>query len=194
MESNQVVERMISFLPGRQECLALAWDRGRGEGMLVEKWILIEMLSRLVQLKREGTLRQVEGEHKYPVLKTTRYEHCDLWWLDGQEEHWLEVKTIVPVRDQQRWKKAIMDDLDKPLRLRPIDVFHHLALAWPLTPLQVEPLINDVNWLYSAKGYKTEATWKFPLDSGKTLVALLLKQTERKPDPLDFFRSEGESN
>ncbi len=162
--------------------------------MLIEKWILIEMLARLVELKKNGTLKQVEGEHKYPNLKSTRYEHCDLWWCEEQQEHWLEVKTIVPLRDRVGWKKEINEDLDKPVRLRSLDVFHHLAIAFPLTPLQVEPMLNDLDWLYSAKGFKPEANWKFPIGGGKTLLAALFKQVDRRANVVNFFKAEPDSS
>ncbi len=112
MDSKQVVEYMITTLPSRGECLALAWDRGRGEGMLIEKWILI---------------------------------------------------------------------------------FHHFAIAFPLTQLQVEPMLNDLDWLYSAKGFKPEAHWKFSLAGGKTLLVALFRQVDRRANVVNFFKAEAES-
>ena len=181
----EIVEYLISAITPRKRVLELAFDRGlreekkragRQSGGKLENWILVEMLAKLIELRDDGSLESVEGEHHYPLPKlrfsilytedierdldkgiisdvlrkgfedfcsrTTlksmkplgenaivkkngeklrdgwivenndrRYfvrkrgsklnihaldhERCDLWWNYGNEEHWLEVKTLV---------------------------------------------------------------------------------------------------
>jgi len=69
--------------------------------MQIEKWVLIEMIPRFQELQAQGHITHGECEHKYTIKKTTRYEHCDVWWQQDDDEHWLEVKTIVLTRDAQ---------------------------------------------------------------------------------------------
>ena len=114
--------------------------------MQIEKWILIEMLAKLIELKNKGILDYIEGEHKYPIKKTSRYEHCDLWWQVKNDEHWLEVKTLVMSGFQLRGSiDEIRNDLDKKNRLRPTDIFHHLTIVFPFSPNARRFLKQGVN-------------------------------------------------
>ncbi len=61
----EIVQYMLASIPSRQEIFNIALDRGRGEGMHIEKWMLIEMLARLKELKDVNS--EVEGEHKYRI-------------------------------------------------------------------------------------------------------------------------------
>src|SRR2546422_7750193 len=102
MEAKDIIKELSSAITSRADILNIAVDRGFGDGMQIEKWVLIEMLAKLVQLQKQGLVEYAEGEHKYP-LKTGRvYEHSDLWWRVNNQEHWLEVKTIVFCKDKQR--------------------------------------------------------------------------------------------
>ena len=84
--------------------------------MQIEKWILVEMLPKLIKLKIDGYLNEVEGEHQYRYpknpKKSNRREDCDFWWNIDNEQHWLEVKTIVLANDGQ---KGTFDDISMDL-------------------------------------------------------------------------------
>ena len=56
MDTQEIVKYLTSGITNRQECLALAVDKGLGKGMQIEKWILTEMLAKLMQLKQGGIL------------------------------------------------------------------------------------------------------------------------------------------
>ncbi|MCX6028864.1 MAG: hypothetical protein NT169_06130 [Chloroflexi bacterium] len=134
MNVSETVERMLSGVRRRPECFDLAQDRGLGEGMLIEKWLLTEMLVQLVRLRDERALQAVEGEHKFPIKKTSRFEHCDLWWRSDGIEYWLEVKTVVLDRwGIPRGFEEVQGDYEKRNRLRAIDRFHQLVLTFPVS-------------------------------------------------------------
>ncbi len=61
------------------------------------------------------------------------YEHCDLWWKVDRQEHYLEVKTIV-VRGKRERESTdpISKDLEKRQQLYTSELYHHLALIWPV--------------------------------------------------------------
>ncbi len=133
MNVSETVDRMLSGVRRRPECFDLARDRGLSEGMLIEKWLLTEMLVQLIRLRDERALQAVEGEHKFPIKKTRLFEHCDLWWRSGGIEYWLEVKTVVLDRwGNPRGLEEVQEDFEKRNRLRATDRFYQLVLTFPV--------------------------------------------------------------
>jgi hypothetical protein len=177
MDPKRVVENMTAAIKSRKECLHLAVDRGLGEGMQIEKWILTEMLAKLIQLREDGSIDSAEGEHKYPIIKSSRYEHCDLWWRVNSQEHWLEVKTVVQV-DQQRWRRQIRDDLEKWNRLRATDAFHHLTMVLPIESSSKEHWGKQLSSLYQSRGFSCEANWSYKLWDNQVLLMFLSAKTK----------------
>jgi hypothetical protein len=164
MTPKDIVEYASSAIVSRKECLDLGLDRGCGEGMQIEKWILTEMLAKLIQLTKDSFVNRAEGEHKYPNLKTTRFEHCDLWWLVRDEEHWLEVKTLVVSDEQQRGSlEEVIKDLEKRHRLRRTDKFHHLVIVFPIGPAKQGflDLKAQLANIYSRELMTFEADWNY---------------------------------
>ena len=171
MEISDVVEYMLEPVITRKEIFDTAIDRGLGEGMQIEKWILIEMLSRLKGLKAQGKLSQVEGEHKYKTKKTSRYEHCDLWWKDENGESWLEVKTIVFGLSAQKGKYSdISRDIKKGDRINKDDTFHHLTFLFP-----VDHDFNDKDLCEVYEGFILEKKWRYKIWPDKYLLIVLYK-------------------
>jgi len=142
MDVVDVVKYCLEPVVSRPEIFQVSCDRGLKAGMKIEKWILVEMTARLKELVSSGKLDACEGEHKYPIKKTSRYEHCDLWWRTGGVEHWLEVKTkgFDLLGNIDRYENSLRD-LDKVKRLRHSDVFHHLTLDISLQSGQ-EPVVR----------------------------------------------------
>lgn len=174
----EIVECLISEPGKRVEVWALAMDSGLGRGMQIEKWLLIEMLAQLIALKREGVISSAEGEHKYPLIKTSRYEHCDLWWILGGREHWLEVKTIVLTEMQARGSiDDIKLDLEKPFRLRKADVFHHLAVIFPLASDHLSSWRRTLDPMYTTAELFFQGHWLFPLWKGAQLAMFLYSES-----------------
>jgi hypothetical protein len=163
-----IVEYMTAGIETRKECLELAFDRGLGSGMKIENWILTEMLAKLVQLRDNGTVESVEGEHKYPKKKSTRFEHCDLWWKINGKEHWLEVKTVKVEKDIGEVSK----DLEKNERLREDDIFHHLSIVFSGKPM-LDDRGEKLNALYKQKGLSNEADWVNDIDENRGLRFML---------------------
>ncbi len=73
-----IIEKMLVDVGPRRACLGLAFDRGlrkekekkkRQGGTKLEKWILTEMLVKLLKLRDDGFLDDVEGEHDYQYPK-----------------------------------------------------------------------------------------------------------------------------
>jgi hypothetical protein len=95
MNVAHIVEYLIQSPVARTEIWAYAVNRGLGNGMQIEKWLLIEMAARMMELQRNGVVQDAEGEHKFPFAKVRYHEHCDLWWTQYEIEHWLEIKTMV---------------------------------------------------------------------------------------------------
>ena len=180
MNSIKIVKYMTRAIESRKNCLNLAIDRGLGEGMLIEEWILVEMLSKLVELRNQGYLENIEREHKYRFKKITRFEHCDLWWSLNNNQHWLEVKTIVLSKDQQRGSlKEIYKDLDKRNRLSKNDIFHHLSIIFPLDLKDENLWKNQLDSLYKENGLKYEADWHNETWNEHFLLMILYKQVLR---------------
>lgn len=180
MNSIKIVKYMTRAIESRKNCLNLAIDRGLGEGMLIEEWILVEMLSKLVELRNQGYLENIEREHKYRFKKITRFEHCDLWWSLNNNQHWLEVKTIVLSKDQQRGSlKEIYNDLDKRNRLSKNDIFHHLSIIFPLDLKDENLWKNQLDSLYKENGLKYEADWHNETWNEQFLLMILYKQVLR---------------
>lgn len=154
MDVKEVIRYMTAGIAERQECLALAFDRGIGKGMKIEKWLLTEMMAKLVELRTSGRLERVEGEHKYPIKKTRSYEHCDFWWCSGGNEQWLEVKTVKSIDDL----KGVESDLAKTDRLRHSDIFHHLSILFLLSSTMGD-WTEQVTSTYSKYGLSCKADW-----------------------------------
>lgn len=247
MSVEEIVWYMITAIIPRKAILELAFDRGLGEdkkqikkqeGMKLEKWILTEMLVKLIELRDFGFLRCVEGEHSYPFpkvrfsipitseiecnlnngkipkilhekfenfcteskiksMKVPRehepvksngcegwviddkaikrkyfirkkgnmlnihaldHEQCDLWWcIDNKEkrneEHWLEVKTLVIKNNRCDVDESkISTDISKSLSLRQsnIDEFHHLSIVF-LESSCIETLKKKLDMIYMEK-------------------------------------------
>ena len=160
MNPIQLVRHLVSVVESRPECLDLARDRGRGEGMQIEKWLLTEMLARLIQLKKQGHVVEAEGEHKYPLKTSTRYEHCDLWWKSGDQEHWLEVKTIVLSGHQQRGAiDQVAADIEKRTRLRSTDTFYQLVLVFPIQTADKAGWNRQLNNVCTSRGLQLADEW-----------------------------------
>jgi len=135
------------------------------------------MLAELLELKRKGIVNDAEGEHKFPLKKTTRYEHCDLWWSDTNEEHWLEVKTIRLHHNSdglnKKNKGKIKNDLEKIKRLKlPYD-FYHLLMIFDDKDYSTGDWRNDMYSLYQLYRAKKEDEWTYDVTSGKTIYAFL---------------------
>ena len=180
MNSIKIVKYMTRAIESRKNCLNLAIDRGLGEGMRIEEWILVEMLSKLVELRNQGYLENIEREHKYRFKKITRFEHCDLWWSLNNNQHWLEVKTIVLSKDQQRGSlEEIYKDLDKRNRLSKNDIFHHLSIIFPLDLKDENLWKYQLDSLYKENGLKYEADWHNETWNEQFLLMILYKQVLR---------------
>ena len=133
MTPHKIVRCLLSSVIDRREIWDAALDRGLGQGMQIEKWVLIEMVPQLKELQEQGLIARGEQEHEYTLKKTTRYEHCDIWWQQGDGEHWLEVKTIVLTGTTQLGSlEDIAKDLAKMDRLVAPFHYHHLGIVFPI--------------------------------------------------------------
>ncbi len=116
----------------------------------------------------------MEGEHKYPLIKSSRFEHCDLWWIQKGIENWLEVKTIVVGEFQSRGSiEDIRSDLSKPYRLRQTDKFHHLAVILPLGQGDIPQWRSILNPHYVEAGMTQAGEWVYPLWQKSQLAMML---------------------
>ena len=137
--------------------------------------MLIEMIPELKKLRDDGHLEKIEGEHKYPIKKTDRYEHCDLWWKTDGKEYWLEVKTIVHARDEQKGTiEDIMADLEKKNRLTPGMIFCHLAIVCPVDDEDKNAWTQKITETYTKHGQEIVDVWTDGKDS--ELLFVLSKQ------------------
>lgn len=168
MDVEEVIAYITAGIAERQKCLALASDRGIGDGMRIEKWLLVEMTARLIELRTNDRLDSVEGEHKYPIKKTSRYEHCDLWWRAQDREHWVEVKTVKDDKDISK----VSEDLGKRNRLRDTDVFHHLSILF-LRASATEYWSQQITSVYQENGLSCEADWTDPVEGNVRLQFML---------------------
>ena len=178
-KSEHIVEYLLSSIVPRKEIWKAALDRGLGQGMQIEKWVLIEMIPRLKELQAQGNIIHGESEHKYTLKKTTRYEHCDIWWQQDDGEHWLEVKTIVLTPNAQLGSlKDIVKDLGKMDRLVKPFHYHHLGIVFPVqesSPSQWKRMLADT---YTQHGLMFEGEWEYPLWKTKALYVALFGCTE----------------
>lgn len=174
IESKKLVEYLIQTAAARKEIWAYAVNRGMGEGMQIERWLLIEMAARLMELKSKSVVENAEGEHKFPIAKVKIFEHCDLWWTQNAIENWLEVKTIV-VGDKKSLGKLedIVQDVAKRERLRATDSFHHLAVIFPLAQNNLTDWRNAIEPIYENANMNFNAQWTFPLRDEKQLAMFL---------------------
>src|SRR5581483_397723 len=78
MNVSQIVAHLIQTPAARQEIWAYAVNRGLGEGMQVERWLLIEMAARLMELKSKGVLESADNDHHFPIAQVSPVEHCHL--------------------------------------------------------------------------------------------------------------------
>ncbi|OQY85874.1 MAG: hypothetical protein B6D41_13925 [Chloroflexi bacterium UTCFX4] len=169
-----LVEYLIQTPAARREIWAYAVNRGLGEGMQIERWLLIEMAARLMELKAKGLVQSAEGEHKFPIAKTRVFEHCDLWWTRSEIENWLEVKTIVLGEKKALGRvEDIVQDVAKRERLRPTDLFHYLAVIFPLAENRVNEWGTTLDPLYQNANMNFNARWTFPLWNEKRLAMFL---------------------
>lgn len=174
MDAAPLVEYLIQSPAARTEIWAYAVNRGLGEGMQIERWLLIEMAARLMELKAKGVVQSAEGEHKFPIAKTRMFEHCNLWWARGEIENWLEVKTIVVGEKKSLGRvEDIVQDVTKRERLRATDLFHHLAVIFPLAENRVNEWRRTLDPLYENAKMIFNAQWAFPLWDEKRLAMFL---------------------
>jgi hypothetical protein len=178
MAPRKIVEYLLSAVICRKEILDSAIDRGLGKGMQIEKWILIEMVPRLKELRSRGTIERGESEHKYPIKKSTRYEHCDIWWQQEGQEHWLEVKTIVLTGGALLGSPDdIAKDLDKMNRLRAPYHYHHLGIVFPVQEGAVPYWRGKLAGIYEQHGLSYEGQWEHALWKGECLYLALYGRT-----------------
>ncbi len=174
MNVPHIVEYLIQTPAARREIWAYAVNRGLGNGMQIEKWLLIEMAARLMELKSKGVVQNAEGEHKFPIAQVRIFEHCDLWWKQNEIENWLEVKTIVVGVKKSLGKiEDIVADVAKRERLRAPDSFHHLAVIFPLTENRATEWHSALEPIYQNANMKFNAQWTFPLWDEKQLAMFL---------------------
>lgn len=174
MDIFEIIKYMTDSIQIRKECLDIAFNRGLGNGMQIENWILLEMRVKLEQLKENGTIDFAEIEHKYPIKKTRRFEHCDLWWSMNGDQHWAEVKTIVLANDEQKGKfEDIINDLDKNNRLRPSDFLHHLTYVFPMESSDNEHWTEQLKEIYEGNGFIFKNQWNYELEHDKILFMIL---------------------
>ena len=174
MDYFEIIKYMTDSMELRKECLDIAFDRGLGDGMQIENWILLEMRVKLEQLRKKELIDLAEIEHKYPLKKTSRFEHCDLWWSMNDEQHWLEVKTIVLAKDEQKGKfDDIINDLDKNKRLRSSDILHHLTFVFPIEYSDIKHWITQLKKLYERNGFIFKNQWNYKMWPNKILLVTL---------------------
>ncbi len=181
MEPKEVVRYLTSLIETRKEIFKIAYCRGKDKGKRIESWINTEMLAKLLELKEKNEVEEVEGEHVYHIPKGTSprrsYEHCDLWWFINNEEHWLEVKTLVFHRNsdglKDKYKKRIKKDLNKVDRLRPPYNFYHLLMIFDDEYYYTGEWMEDVYAIYQDYKMKKEDKWKFDVNQRKTVYAFL---------------------
>jgi hypothetical protein len=174
MNVEHIVEYLIQSPAARTEIWTYAFNRGLGEGMQIEKWLLIEMAARLMELKSKGVVQNAEGEHKFPIAKVKIFEHCDLRWTQNNVENWLEVKTIVVGEKKSLGKIEDIDaDVEKQKRLRATDSFHHLAVIFPLAENRVNEWRKTLEPIYQNANMNFNAQRTFPLSAEKHLAMFL---------------------
>ena len=189
MEPEKIVEDMLTDVISRSECFDVAIDRGLGQRQHIEKWILVEMLVRLMKLKDDGKVDDAQGEHKYGYPKSSkskRKERADFWWIADGNEHFLEVKTIMmpdnprKILSNDRWS-PLKKDLEKIGRLPDDAIFHHLVMFFPLEEKKFGDLEKEVKNHYDIKSNELEKRlerkgyWKKIEFSYKRLYNISLK-------------------
>jgi len=189
MEPRKVIRYLTLPIETRKEILKIPYCRGKDKGKRIESWINTEMLAKLLELKEKNEVDEAEGEHKYHIPKTTsprkRYARCDLWWKKDNQEHWLEVKTIVFHRNstkglKDKYGKRIEKDLNRVKRLRPPYIFHHLLLIFDDKYYNNGDWMEDVYSIYQVHNMKKENKWKFDVNQRKTVYAFLHYKLEDK--------------
>jgi len=164
----EIIKYVTKNLLSRTEIFEISLNRGMGETIKIEKWILVEMLSKLAELKNKGYIDLFEGEHKYPIMKSTRFEHCDIWWKYKEKEHWLEVKTLllnenIPISFIKDMK-IIKEDIDKINRLVKPYIFHSLVFVFPI---QNDNYKQDLELIYKNKNFVKEDIKSLAINSKK---------------------------
>ena len=181
MNPKEVVKYIASSIKNRKDCLDLAFDRGLGEGMQIEKWILTEMLAKLIKLRDDSSVDCAEGEHKYPKKppEVRDYEHCDLSWKVNNKQHWLEVKTIVLSKDKQRGGiDKISKDIDKRSQLESKDIFHHLTMVFPIKQSNIEHWKKQLVTTCEKDGIVYENDWIYGIHDEKIIFMVLFTQVK----------------
>jgi hypothetical protein len=181
MEPKEIVRYLTSQIETRAEIIKIPYCRGKDKGKKIESWINTEMLAKLLELKDKNEMEEVEGEHDYNIPKRTsprrRYEHCDLWWKKDNQEHWLEVKTLVFHSNsdglKNDYKERIKKDLDRVDSLRPPYNFHHLLMVFDDDYYYTGEWMEDVYAIYQDYKMKKEDKWKFDVNQRKTVHAFL---------------------
>ena len=158
--NTDMLYRILKKISTRKEIFDVAYERGLGSGMQIEKWLLIEMAA---LLKNYNIVS--EAEHKYDRPYSRRYEHCDLWWQDD-EEVWMEVKTIVLSKDLQRGNlHNIKKDIEKKKRIKQ-GKFYHLTAVFPVEDVKSwKSYLEEIN-------LKILKSWEFNINKGKILWCL----------------------
>lgn len=142
--------------------------------MQIEKWLLAEMLTKLIELRDKCEMDRVEGEHKFPFKSARTFEHCDLWWQVHEQENWLEVKTITLTKNEPKGKiQDVIDDLEKRTRLRATDIFHHLAIVFPIPNSETSQWMNQITKVYRDAQASELVDWNFNLWSDRSLCMIL---------------------
>lgn len=177
MNAVDIADFLTKPIIHRKEIFDLAIGKGQGEGMKIEKWILIEMGPKLKQLRKDGKLDYVECEHKYPNKKSSKYEHCDIWWEVNGEQHWLEVKTInlSNKRDSREFGRTIQKDLEKRKQLNQEDIFHHITFIFPVEKDEKQTWFENLSNLYNENNFEVESERTFELWGDEALLYSLSK-------------------
>jgi len=172
MNTEEIVKYSLSAIEDRKECLELTFDGGLGKGKKIEKWILTEMLVKMIELRNIEILNQIEGEHCYPVPKKKYREICDFWWSIDDVKHWLEVKTIGEQENIKKSIKQVRNDLDKRNRLKSSGIFHHLTIVI-IKLSNIEDWRERINSVYKEYSMLHEADWCTEVDQNITLLYML---------------------
>lgn len=132
------------------------------------------MIPRLKELRAQGHITCGEGEHKYPIKKSTKYEHCDIWWQQDDGEHWLEVKTIILTKSAPLGStKDIIRDLGKMGSLVCPFRYHHMGIVFPVHDSALRQWKGDLADTYTGNGLAFEGEWKHPLWETESLYITL---------------------
>jgi len=180
MNPEEIIEDMLSFVTTHTDHLGVAINRGLGKPQHIEKWMLVEMLVKLLELKMNGLLENAQGEHGYPNPKTNKSkERADLWWKTNDKENFLEVKTIIMPPNPRKLlckdrREPILKDLDKINRLNSQNIFHHLVVFFNVKNDQLTELKSQLKSFYNKNGFTLEKDWEHDLGDDKKILYIAL--------------------